>query len=307
MNTARKIGTKRISHKEPISTRKRRWIKLAIPENVVWCGTERCEERDASGNVVSQFFGLGQKTGGNSFYYNRDHLGSIREVTNSTGAIVTQVSYSPWGEPTLLQGSTLPDFGYAGYYNHPRSGLNLTLYRAYSPSLGRWLSRDPLGESAGVNLYGYVGGNPVSLVDPLGLYQYGPSSGQPQPSSWDPAKAALVKQISERLDLYTERAILTTNAIQHARKGSMTEAEMGTMIDVQAKFMAASDKWLLKNVKINCQGAKGGGPDFESLDPSLRVWWDITTEDEWKSGGHQRKYDVPYGYGIWLDYHFVDR
>jgi RHS repeat-associated protein len=45
----------------------------------------------------------------------------------------------------------------AGMYVHQRSGLNLTLVRAYSPSLGRWLSRDPLGESAGTNLYGYVG------------------------------------------------------------------------------------------------------------------------------------------------------
>lgn len=166
---------------------------LTSTKQFVWCGTERCEERDASGNVVSQFFGLGQKTSGNSFYYNLDHLGSVREVTNSSGAIVTQVAFSPWGEATLLQGSTLPDFGYAGYYNHGRSGLNLTLYRAYSPGLGRWLSRDPLGESAGVNLYGYVGNNPISFTDRLGLLtddqltnnagQYGPGPADTGPAS----------------------------------------------------------------------------------------------------------------------------
>jgi hypothetical protein len=47
--------------------------------------------------------------------------------------------------------------------------LYLTKYRAYDPRDGRWLSRDPIEEAGGLNLYGYVGGNPVSYVDPLGL------------------------------------------------------------------------------------------------------------------------------------------
>lgn len=49
------------------------------------------------------------------------------------------------------------------------SDLVLTLYRAYDPELGRWLSRDPLQEQAGLNLYGYVGGDPIRLFDPYGL------------------------------------------------------------------------------------------------------------------------------------------
>lgn len=51
---------------------------------------------------------------------------------------------------------------------HSHSGLNLTRTRAYSANLGRFISRDPIGERGGVNLYGYVGGNPVSLTDPSG-------------------------------------------------------------------------------------------------------------------------------------------
>ena len=45
----------------------------------------------------------------------------------------------------------------------------LTQYRLYKPGFGRWLSRDPIEEAGGINLYGYVGGNPVNLRDPLGL------------------------------------------------------------------------------------------------------------------------------------------
>jgi len=47
--------------------------------------------------------------------------------------------------------------------------------RYYNPSTGRWLSRDPLGELGGINLYGYVGNNPVSFVDPYGLFAPAPA------------------------------------------------------------------------------------------------------------------------------------
>ncbi|MFM8901137.1 MAG: RHS repeat-associated core domain-containing protein, partial [Burkholderiales bacterium] len=42
-------------------------------------------------------------------------------------------------------------------------------YRAYDPLARRWLNRDPIEESGGPNLYGYVGGNPLNYVDLLGL------------------------------------------------------------------------------------------------------------------------------------------
>ncbi|MFO1492131.1 MAG: RHS repeat-associated core domain-containing protein [Kiritimatiellia bacterium] len=51
----------------------------------------------------------------------------------------------------------------------PETGLQAYHYRLYSPWLGRWLSRDPIGEAGGLNLYGMVGNNPVNAVDPLGL------------------------------------------------------------------------------------------------------------------------------------------
>jgi RHS repeat-associated protein len=74
----------------------------------------------------------------------------------------------------LTAGSFTPDFGFAGMCFHERSGLNLKWFRDYNPQLGRWLSRDPIGEAGGLNLYGYVGGNPITFVDPAGL---APSTG----------------------------------------------------------------------------------------------------------------------------------
>ena len=50
--------------------------------------------------------------------------------------------------------------------------LHLALYRAYNPNLGRWLSRDPIGETGGTNLYAYVSNDPLKLTDPLGTDTY---------------------------------------------------------------------------------------------------------------------------------------
>jgi RHS repeat-associated protein len=55
---------------------------------------------------------------------------------------------------------------------HAPSGLYLTKYRAYDPKDGRWLSRDPIEEAGGLNLYGYVGSQPTKFTDPSGLVKW---------------------------------------------------------------------------------------------------------------------------------------
>jgi len=52
---------------------------------------------------------------------------------------------------------------------HEGNGLVYYGCRYYSAGKGRWLSRDPIAEEGGINLYGYVSNNPVNLVDPFGL------------------------------------------------------------------------------------------------------------------------------------------
>ncbi len=113
-----------------------------------------------------------------NYYYNRDHLGSIREVMNSDGTLAARYDYAPNGKRIIQYESTDYsggcDLGYTGHLTQqsPVTGqgeLLLTHFRGYAPDLGRWLSTDPIGEEGGVNLYGYVEGNPLNLVDPLGL------------------------------------------------------------------------------------------------------------------------------------------
>jgi RHS repeat-associated protein len=103
-----------------------------------------------------------------TYYYTRDHLGSVRELCNSKGSIVARYSYDPYGRTTLLSGSNLATFQYTDDYAHQPSGLYLTMFRAYDANTARWLRRDP-NTKGGINLYEYVDDNPIDEVDRLGL------------------------------------------------------------------------------------------------------------------------------------------
>ncbi|HMG04784.1 MAG TPA: RHS repeat-associated core domain-containing protein, partial [Chthoniobacterales bacterium] len=133
----------------------------------VWVGNSIAQERSASNAITRRYFAEGEKRT-KAYFYSRDHLGSIREMTSGEGVVQARYDYDPYGQRTKLSGTLDVDFGYTGHYHHAPSGLNLTLYRAYNPALGRWISRDPIGEQGGLNLYGYVGNKPINRIDPLG-------------------------------------------------------------------------------------------------------------------------------------------
>ncbi len=139
----------------------------------VWSGTERCEERDNTGaTVTKRFFSQGQinyQPSTLNLFYTTDHLGSVREMTDSTGAVRVRYDYDPYGRVTQVVGDLAADFRYTGHYYHPVSGLHLAPFRAYDADSGRWISRDPIQEEGGLNLYAYVDSDPINAFDELGL------------------------------------------------------------------------------------------------------------------------------------------
>jgi RHS repeat-associated protein len=113
---------------------------------------------------------------------------TVREVlerrlvghNETTFDLLARYDYTPYGERRLLAGTEQStEKGYTGHDYHPGSKHVLTRYRAYDPATGRWLSPDPIGESGGMNLYGYVLGDPVNSVDPLGLAKIKPRPNNP--------------------------------------------------------------------------------------------------------------------------------
>jgi len=147
----------------------------ATDQYFVYYGSDLVEERDATGLVRKRFFRLGMTvedgTRRQRLYYTHDHLGSVREVRDEAGALVASYNYDPFGRASLVAGTDVAQVGFAGYVASQHSGLSLAVARAYDPSIGRWLSRDPLPATEtgdGSCLYSYSGNDPVNRSDPLG-------------------------------------------------------------------------------------------------------------------------------------------
>jgi RHS repeat-associated protein len=143
----------------------------ATVTSYLWCGDDICQARDAGNTTIRSYYDEGEYLPGTpaqTLYYGIDQIGSVRRVFASTSS-APAYGYDPYGVPLQATAPTT-DFVYAGMFYNADSGLYLTKYRAFDPIGGRWLSRDPLGETTNVvgNLYPYVDGNPVALIDPDG-------------------------------------------------------------------------------------------------------------------------------------------
>ena len=97
-----------------------------------------------------------------------DALGSTLALTDGTGAVQTRYSYEPYGKTTVSGTASSNSFEYTGRENDS-TGLYFYRARYYNPGLQRFVSEDPIGLAGGVNQYGYVDGDPLSFIDPLGL------------------------------------------------------------------------------------------------------------------------------------------
>ncbi|MGE0721911.1 MAG: RHS repeat-associated core domain-containing protein [Novosphingobium sp.] len=105
--------------------------------------------------------------------YSFVHTGHLAEpllVTDAAGAVVSSITRDPWGNAILLAGTAAIRLGYPGQWHDGTSGLYQNWHRDYDPTLGRYMETDPIGLAGGTNLYAYVGGNPVNVVDPRGEF-----------------------------------------------------------------------------------------------------------------------------------------
>jgi RHS repeat-associated protein len=132
-------------------------------------------------NEPQQFGTLvSQRRASTSSYFHFEGLGSTRNLTASNGATSDSYVYDAFGNPVTSSGSTVNPFrfvGQLGYYFDSETGVFYVRRRPDDPKTSRWQSPDPLGLlnllglGGDLNLYRYVGNNPVNAIDPSGLWK----------------------------------------------------------------------------------------------------------------------------------------
>jgi RHS repeat-associated protein len=143
----------------------------------------------------------------------------VREVDGHWG-VAERYAYDPYGNVTVLDGGKKEiepdtwvyfdadgevtewdeDTGgsdwantilFAGYHRDSETGLYHVRNRMYHTTLGLWLQRDPEGYVDGMSLYEYVGGGPVSALDPMGLFGLEEAKGYARRFAPPPVRVAI--------------------------------------------------------------------------------------------------------------------
>jgi RHS repeat-associated protein len=103
-----------------------------------------------------------------------DLIGTPTQLVNLDGTTAWRARTTVWGADLgSAAGATTTPLRFPGQYHDPETRLHYNLYRYYDPSVGRYLSGDPLGLAPGPNPYAYVD-NPMVWADPLGLSAFTP-------------------------------------------------------------------------------------------------------------------------------------
>ncbi|MBF0246219.1 MAG: RHS repeat-associated core domain-containing protein, partial [Planctomycetes bacterium] len=117
--------------------------------------------------------GTNSISAGNSYFFSYDGNGNpVLLVNTTTGKVDQRYAYSPFGQQLLsASGDVDNDFLFSTKYRDCETGLIYYGYRYYSAEMGRWLNRDPIEGEGGLNLYGFVGNDPIGQIDVLGFYR----------------------------------------------------------------------------------------------------------------------------------------
>jgi RHS repeat-associated protein len=115
---------------------------------------------------------ISMQRGGANYFYHQDALGTVSDLSDSSGVLARSYAYDAWGNIIQETGQLENPYAYTGREFDVETGLYYYRARYYDPRTGRFLQHDPIGMQGGMNLYAYALGNPIKLTDPLGLASF---------------------------------------------------------------------------------------------------------------------------------------
>ena len=188
-------------------------------------------EADANGVILSYYLhGLGLLAmitpQDETFSYHYDGTGNTIVITDQAGNTQNTYAYTPFGIRTENEAVDQP-FTFSGEYGviQEPTGLYYMRARYYDPILGRFISEDPISFAGGdVNLFAYVGNNPINFVDPWGLGQQGKDHalGRTGVPGFEPGRFPM-RQIEDYVPTAHEFAVVHDKTVDILRRAGVPD------------------------------------------------------------------------------------
>jgi RHS repeat-associated protein len=207
---------------------------------------------------------------GDPYYYHHDERGSVVALSNWSASNYAIKTYDEYGVPG---GSTIGRFAYTGQTWLPEVGLYYYKARMYSPVLGRFMQPDPVGYDHGLNLYGYVGNDPINMTDPSGTVgvpcaggwndcDFKPRGGDPDSMfdfwlvfgldmTWAGTTADIIHDMDEQKYGSAVLSILPTKKISKAKKAIKKYKELKKSRIDRAEFRKVREAYWKKEAATN--------------------------------------------------------